>query len=197
MRIVVGLISFVLAFFLNVQIHAQTEETPEEEAGPVPERIIGDPMTLERLETIIGILDPEAERIGNAFSFQIETSETGAVGVNIITDPAADRMRIVVGLFSEDLLTPDLMKRVMQANFDSALDARYAIAQGHLWSTFIHPLSPLSDEEFLSGLSQTVTLAITFGTTYSSGSLVFGGGDSQGIFEDLLKEYQKKLEPEV
>ncbi len=31
----------------------------------------------------------------------------------------------------------------MQANFDTALDARYAIAKGALWSTFIHPLSDL------------------------------------------------------
>ena len=196
MKTAFALLAFVLALFLNLEVSAQTEDPPVEE-NPLPERIIGEPMTIERLEAIISILDPAAERIGNAFTFQIEAGEAGAVAVNIITDPAADRMRIVVGLFSENLLTPDLMKRVMQANFDTALDARYAIAQGYLWSSYIHPLSPLADEEFLSGLGQTVTLALTFGTTYSSGVLVFGGGDSQGIFEDLMEEYRKKLEPEV
>jgi hypothetical protein len=49
-----------------------------------------------------------------------------------------------------------------------------------LWSAFIHPLSDLSDHQFIDGLAQTVNLAATFGTTYSSGALVFGGGDSQG-----------------
>jgi len=39
----------------------------------------------------------------------------------------------------------------MQANFDSALDARYAIAKGKLWSAFIHPLSELNEEQFFSG----------------------------------------------
>ena len=66
----------------------------------------------------------------------------------------------------------------MQANFDSTLDARYSVANGVVWSAFILPLSPLSDEEFISGLAQAMTAATTFASTYSSGALIFRGGDS-------------------
>jgi hypothetical protein len=81
----------------------------------------------------------------------------------------------------------------MQANFDSALDARYAIAKETLWSAYIHPLSTLSDEDFLSGLGQTVNLVDTFGSSFSSGSSTFIGGDSSGLKEkELIKELLKK-----
>ncbi len=81
----------------------------------------------------------------------------------------------------------------MQANFDSALDARYAIAKQTLWSVYLHPLSSLRDDEFLTGLGETVNLVSTFGTTYSSGLLNFGGGDSQAIKErQLIQELLDK-----
>jgi hypothetical protein len=66
------------------------------------------------------------------------------------------------------------------------LDARYAVAQGHVWGVFIHPLGALEREEFLSGLAQTVNLARTFDTLYSGGAQVFGGGDSNGIYNELF-----------
>ena len=195
-----GLIkAFTLTLFLSLFITFPTlaqEEEPPEEQEAFSERLPGEPMTVERLEAIIGIFDPEAERDGNSFTFKM-TIQDMQLATYVITDPTADRMRIVIGIVAETSLTSDRMKRIMQANFDSALDARYALAQGNLWSTFIHPLSSLSDEEFLSGLGQTLNLVATFGSTYSSGLFVFGGGDSQGIIDELLEEYRKKSEPEV
>lgn len=113
--------------------------------------------------------------------------------VMIITDEAADRLRILTPVTAAEALTEDNLRRVMQANFDSALDARYAIAKGTLWSTFIHPLRSLDDESLLLGLGQVVNLANTFGSSYSSGILLFGGGDSGGIRErELIDELVKK-----
>ena len=51
----------------------------------------------------------------------------------MIADPRADRMRAMVPIRSADALEQDELLRLMQANFDSALDARYAVAQGRLW----------------------------------------------------------------
>ena len=82
----------------------------------------------------------------------------------------------------------------MQANFDTALDARYAIANGLVWGTFIHPLDSLTTRDFASGILQTKSLADTFGTTFSSGALSYGGGDSGAIIEDQLKELLDELE---
>jgi hypothetical protein len=98
----------------------------------------------------------------------------------VITDEKADRMRIIVPIAEVKDVDSDRLIRLMQANFDSALDARYSIAKGILWSAYIHPLSGLSEQQFVDGLAQAVNLAATYGTTYSSGALIFGGGDSKG-----------------
>ena len=87
-----------------------------------------------------------------------------------------------------DELGAEQLARLMQANFDSALDARYAIARGALWSTFIHPLATLQDAEFISAVAQTVTLAHSYGGSYSSGALTFGGGDSRQLLERKVYE---------
>ncbi len=96
----------------------------------------------------------------------------------VITDEAADRMRVVVQIGPAENLDQAALFRMMQANFDSALDARYSIARGMLWSAYIHPLSPLSDDRFRAGFMQAITLAETYGTEYSSGGPRFSGGDS-------------------
>ena len=195
MKKLFGAMFLALVAVLPLSAFAQGEE---ENAAPPPfaERAPGEPMTVERLEAIIRIFDPEAERNLNSFSFKMPVQDM-ELDIQVITDPAAGRMRIVIPIVMETSLGPERIKRIMQANFDSALDARYALAQGVLWATFIHPLSSLSDEEFLSGLSQTLNLVATYGSTYSSGLFVFGGGDSQGILDRLLEDYRRKLEPEV
>ena len=98
----------------------------------------------------------------------------------------------MVPIRSAEGLDPEELMRLMQANFDSALDARYAVAQGRLWGVFIHPLSPLEREQFLSALVQTINVARTYGDTYASGAITYGGGDSNGIYRDLLEELKKR-----
>ena len=118
--------------------------------------------------------------------------------VRVITDEKADRMRIIVAVDKAENLTPALMQRLMQANFDAALDARYAVAQGVVWATYIHPLSALNDRQFISGVGQTVNLARNFGTTFSSGALLFGGGDSQDLIaRELINDLLKKGGQEI
>ncbi len=108
--------------------------------------------------------------------------------ITVITDENADRMRIIAPVARAADLEPKLMFRLLQANFDTALDARYSIAQGVLWSLYLHPLGSLSDQQFLAGVGQVVNLASTFGTTYSSGGLTFGGGDSNELIQELLEK---------
>lgn len=168
---------------------AQDEQSiPEGEAGgdalPLP---FSETMTIDRLVEIILLIDPEATRQNNSASFTVD-----GVPVTMVSDPAADRMRLVIGIVEVKDVTDALLMRVMQANFDAALDARYAIAQDVLWATYIHPLSSLGEQEFLSGLAQTVNLVKTFGTTFSSGLFTFGGGDSGGIYEDLLERLERQ-----
>jgi len=87
------------------------------------------------------------------------------------------------------------MYRMLQANYDSALDARYATAQGLIWSVFVHPLSSLAEEFLASAIGQVHTAAETFGTTFSSGELIYGGGDSQEQLEELQEALERMLNP--
>ena len=138
-------------------------------------------MTPERLVDSILALDPDAAINANGIELTIED-----IPVLVVMAPNADRMRAMVPIASVEDVTPEEMNRMMQANFDTALDARYAVAQGRVWGIFMHPLGALERAEFLSGLAQTVNLARTYGTLYSGGAQVFGGGDSNGIYDELF-----------
>lgn len=163
---------------------AEAEALPD--ADTLPDAPLEPPMTLLRMAEIIRAIDPEAVPAGNAIQFTIDD-----VPIVVIADPVADRMRAMVPIRSAEGLSGEELMRLMQANFDSALDARYAVAQGRLWGVFIHPLSPLEKDQLLSAFVQTVNVARTYGQTYSGGATVFGGGDSNGIYQELLKELQE------
>lgn len=158
-------------------------------ASPLAAQETEPAMTPDRLLQIVLAIDPDARPAGSGVEFTIDD-----IPVLVIMDAGANRMRAMVPIRSAEGMTNEELSRLMQANFDAALDARYAIAQGRLWGVFIHPLRELEREQLISGLAQTITVAKTYGTTYSSGAMVFGGGDSnelhQELFEDLLQRGQ-------
>ncbi len=93
----------------------------------------------------------------------------------ILTDSINDRMRIMTPIIEENNLDDELLKDCLTANYHAALDVKYALSNGLLWSVYIHPLSPLSKKEIISAIEQVHMAAITFGTTFSSTPLLFGG----------------------
>ena len=140
-------------------------------------------MTLPRMAEIVLALDPDAQFASSSFEMFIDD-----IPVLIVFDVGANRMRAMVPIRSSEGMTPDEMQRVMQANFDSALDARYAVANGRLWGIFIHPFKELERDQLISGLAQTVNVAKTYGTLYTSGAGQFGAGDSGNLQRELLEE---------
>ena len=158
-----------------------------QDAEPEPESV--ERMTAERLGELILKVDEDAVLNGATWLFDVADLE-----VAVIYDVAADRMRIMIPIGPADGLDEAELLRLMQANFDSALDARYAIGQGTLWGTFIHPLSTLTDEDFIVGIGQTANVVKSFGTSYSSGLFIFGGGDSAAIERQrLIDELREKI----
>lgn len=151
--------------------------------------LAGNALTLERLGEMIAGLDPEAQSNGAFWQLTVED-----VPVIVVADATHDRMRAMVPIRSAEGLTTEDLQRAMQANFDAVLDARYAIAQGRLWSAFIHPLEALEEREFLSGLGQVVVAAMTYGSSYTSGALTFGGGDSVELHRQLIERLLEKGE---
>lgn len=167
----------ILLISFSLSASAQDVTDPEPDMG------------LPRLIEIVTAIDPDAQVFGTGVQFTLED-----IPVIVITDPSADRMRAMVPIRSADEISREELLRLMQANFDSALDARYAVAKGRLWGVFIHPLSSLRRDQLLSALVQTINVARTYGDTYTSGALTFGGGDSNGIYRELLDELRKGQE---
>ncbi len=137
-----------------------------------PRATADNPMTLERVDELVRRIDNDAIRNGSSWQIKYRN-----MPIFVVADDDADRIRIMSPVSSAATLSEDHLVRLMQANFESALDARYAIAQGAVWSAYIHPLSVLDEREFFSGMGQTVSLVVTYGTTFSSGALAFTGGD--------------------
>ena len=163
-------------------VESSQEETVNSQQGHMP-------MTPETMASIVRAIDPQANVQGNAMQLTIQ-----GVEITIVTDPKNNRMRAFSAFKTLDGVDGQALYRMMQANFDSALDARYAIAKGYVISVFIHPLGELQKEQFIQGLGQVTNLVLTFGTAYTSGAMTFGGGDSQNLHRQLIDELLKKGE---
>ena len=179
-----GLATMVPAQALDKQPDQGKENQPNSEQTPQPEA-----MDNAQLHHLLERLDAEVK--GQDGRWQISYKD---VPLYVVTDERADRMRIMTPIIDADTVSQALLYRLLQANFDAALDARYAIAQDKVWSTFIHPLSSLTERDFFSGLAQTLVARNTFGTSFSSSPLTFGGGDSQEeqreLYEQIMKDGQ-------
>ncbi len=131
-------------------------------------------MNNQRLEEVLA---READSIiGLTGRWQVVYKE---LPMYVITDEANDRMRIITPIVETADLEKEVLSVCLEANYHSVLDAKYAISDGILFSVFIHPLSPLTEEQVASAVSQVYYAAMTFGTTFSSTSLIFGGSDSE------------------
>jgi hypothetical protein len=105
-----------------------------------------------------------------------------------LVDANFDRMRFIAPITEVGELDDATKEAVLEANFHTALDARYASSNGLLFAAFIHPLSSLDEPLARSALDQVASLVLTFGTEYSSGSLEFVSGDGEVEIDDLDEE---------
>jgi len=92
----------------------------------------------------------------------------------VLTDETNNRMRVISPIANIEGMDEALLLECLSANFDRALDARYATSGGILWSAFIHPLSELSEQQVVAAINQVARLSTTFGTTFTSTDLSFG-----------------------
>lgn len=90
-----------------------------------------------------------------------------------VTDKNNNRMRIMTPIIEQKKLAYTDMLKLMESNFHTALDVKYAIADDLLWSVFIHPLRELSRKQVVDAIQQVYTAAHTYGTTYNSTGLNF------------------------
>ena len=97
-----------------------------------------------------------------------------------LVDETMNRMRIVAPITAAENLTGEQIQNMLIANFHTTLDGRYAVTNGTVVATFVHPLSSLQENDLQSALRQISQLANNFGSTYSSGELLLRpGGQTQ------------------
>ncbi|MFT4760813.1 MAG: hypothetical protein ACI9XO_004978 [Paraglaciecola sp.] len=104
------------------------------------------------------------------------TMEYGKTPLVIISHAEANRMRIFAPVIEAKEMKCGEMEKMLEANFHSALDAKYCLYEGMVISVFTHPLKELTEEQLVDAMRQVVLLSATYGTTYSSTDLIFGGG---------------------
>jgi hypothetical protein len=129
-----------------------------------------DAMNQERLEALIRSAATSVRGGHGAMEFELD-----GVPMACVSDPAHDRMRIIAPVAAVGDMTAAQRVRVMEANFHTALDARYATSGPLLYAAFLHPLGSLSEPELRAALHQVAQLVKTFGGSYSSGDLRYGG----------------------
>jgi len=123
--------------------------------------------------------------VGDNGRWQLLIKETPLI---CITDENNNRMRIMTPIIEQKKLAYLDMLKLMESNFHTALDVKYAIANDLLWSVFIHPLKELSEKQVLDAIQQVYTAAHTYGTTYNSTGLTFPDKRKE---ETVLKEKSK------
>lgn len=165
MRIILYTSVACLCLVVGVALAQRTEQPPATQATD-----------FAALDRFIREYTDEVEGGHGRWAFQIEDTS-----VMVLADQAADRMRIMTPVASVADFEPEEYQRLLIANYDRALDARYAVNHGILWSAFIHPMGSLSHKQFDDGLEQVIRLAENFGTTYASTDMLFapGGLDPQ------------------
>jgi hypothetical protein len=95
------------------------------------------------------------------------------VPVFVFSDDSNDRMRVMSPIGVVEELDPELLHVLLQANYDRALDARYAMRGNELWSVVVHPLATLATDDLPSLFDQVVLLVKNTGSTFASTDLVF------------------------
>lgn len=102
-------------------------QASEEDSGaiaPQIERLPGR-MMLSAMMDLVRRIDPEAQIQANAAEFAVGDRNLMHVG-----NENAGRMRIMAPIARVEALEPDMLPRMLQANFDAVLDARYAQTKG-------------------------------------------------------------------
>jgi len=103
----------------------------------------------------------------------------GDTQVICLTDELHNRMRFIAPIIETDKLTPSEMKTCLEANFHTALDIKYAISDGVLWSVFMHPLKELTKQQVEDAIQQVYAGVQNFGSSYSSSNLYFPTKDDR------------------
>ena len=142
---------------------------PQEGMLVAREETLSQGMNLARLEEVIREVVGEVQGKPGFWNFTVS-----GVRLLCIVDEAHNRMRFMAPVTRVSSLSEKHFSDMLKANFHTTIDARYSISNEIVYTAFLHPLSSLTPEDTRSAIGQVASLVLTFGKTYSSGSLEFG-----------------------
>jgi len=174
-KLLISLCLGLIAFNLCAQ-----ESDSKEESG----------MNNERLDFIINTISEEVQGSNGQWRFVVDS-----ILFICLTDEFHNRMRIVSPIEEISNVSEEQMHKCMEANFHTALDSKYATSEGYLWSVFIHPLRELTDHQMLDALSQVYSSVKTFGSSYTSGALLFPNSEQRE--EEIEKSEKQKTKKKL
>jgi hypothetical protein len=134
-------------------------------------------------------MSPDADVKGHYVMF-----EHNQVDITLVFDEHADRMRLVAPIVEVSELKDGQLMKMLEANFHTSLDVRYAVSGGKVWAAFLHPLSQLHADHLRDAADQVASATLSFGSSYSAGRWIFVGHVSEN--EAKAKKVQDKLEKE-
>ena len=102
------------------------------------------------------------------------------VPVYVFSDDSNDRMRLMAPIGELKELDSEILHVLLQANYDRALDAHYALRGLEVWAVSVHPLATLAPDDFASFIEQVVMLVKNTGSSYASSDLVFLAAPGEG-----------------
>ncbi len=141
----------------------------------------GQDMDNKRLEKAIHIVADSVQGVPGNWQFAVRDRL-----LICITDKNNNRMRIMTPIIEQKKLAYVDMLKLMEANFHTALDVKYAITNEVLWSVYIHPLKELTEMQVIRAIEQVYTAAHTYGTSYNSTGLSFPNSKKEK--EEQLKK---------
>lgn len=144
-------------------------------------------MTNDDLEKVIYVVSDSIRGEEGNWQFMIKGRMLACV-----TDTINNRLRIMSPIIEEKKLAHLDLLKLMEANYYKTLDVRYAIADGLLWSLYVHPLKELHKDEILSAINQVYTAALTYGTTYNSSEFTFPN-KKELEQEEGTKQHKRKM----
>ena len=127
-------------------------------------------MQQNQMEKIVKAMAQESSGAAGVVQFKFR-----GTNLYLISDVKHNRMRIIAPIVEYAKLERKHIDAAFESNFHKALDARYAVSEGILYSAYIHSMKELNEAQIQSAVSQVANLALSFGGDYSSGELTYGG----------------------
>jgi len=175
-------LSFLLIIFLMGNVNAQVDKKITDETTT-------DGMNNKKMAAIFKSEVDEME--GELGNWQMMY---GGELILVLTDEKNNRMRIFSPVIEKTKLKDGQMEKMLEANFHSALDSKYSLYNGYVISVYTHPLKELQKDQLIDAMRQVVVLSRTFGESYSSTGLIFGGGAAEeGEEKEKPKKKVKKM----